>query len=297
MKKFLSILFLISFFLPLTIVLPISTQAGAVFANDVVISASSASSKFQEELNNIQGLNAQNARLTFSDDGVVGYAYPVTTDMLKIQHLNTNGSPFVGTTAGTMEIHGVIYAQNGKIGFTQGTLIPATLNIFHIENAVHNAINSFVGTNYIGSAEIRNGQVIAHVIEDPNKITTNSDSNVTKTDTFKGGIVPDCNKTGDTTVDGYYLRFTNPCDFGMLVSLINRFIKFLIVYFATPLAAIIFAYAGFTYITSGGSSEKAKHAKAMIMKVFVGYIVALAAYLIINTILAGLGFPSNWSFL
>ncbi len=49
-------------------------------------------------------------------------------------------------------------------------------------------------------------------------------------------------------------------------------------------AAISFMYAGYAYLTSGGSSEKVSYAKGIFKKVLVGYIIILTAWLIIYTI-------------
>lgn len=115
------------------------------------------------------------------------------------------------------------------------------------------------------------------------------------------GIVPDCNITGATEVDTssstQALKYSQPCDFEMLITLINNVINFLLVYFATPLAAIIFAYAGFLLIFSSANEHNKSHAKGIIMKVVIGYVIALAAWLIINTILMVLGFDQAYSLL
>jgi len=98
-------------------------------------------------------------------------------------------------------------------------------------------------------------------------------------------IVPSCN-TGNL-VNGAY---ANPCNFNFLMTLINNIITFLLFVIATPLAALCFVYAGFLMIFSGGSSEKVTKAKAIIKNVVIGYVIGLAAWLIVNTILKTLGF-------
>lgn len=107
------------------------------------------------------------------------------------------------------------------------------------------------------------------------------------------GIVPRCNVTGDTK-DG---AFNVPCNFEALMALINKVIYFLLVYFATPLAAIIFAYAGFLLIFSSANEHNKSKAKSIIGKVILGYVIALAAWLIINTILTTFGFNDAYSLL
>jgi hypothetical protein len=98
--------------------------------------------------------------------------------------------------------------------------------------------------------------------------------------TAGGGIVPNCN-TGPLNAQGEYV---NKCDFNQLINLVNSIIDFLLFYIASPIAAIIFVYAGFKLLTSGGSSEAMTSAKKMMGNMIKGYIIALAAWLIIHTI-------------
>jgi len=81
-----------------------------------------------------------------------------------------------------------------------------------------------------------------------------------------------------------------PCDFDYLMQLINNVIDFLLFIVATPLVAIILCYAGFLMITAGGNSEKAGKAKHILTNVIFGYIIALIAWLVINSIMSALGF-------
>lgn len=278
---------------------PAKVFAGAVIVNNqsaVTILPIQAAARLQDELNKIPGFEAQNVRFVFSKErGVEAYASPVNVDKI----YNAKNSPFLGTTTGSLKIAGSLFARNGKIAFLGGDLQPITLNVFHIENAVENAFNSMIGSNYIGSVEINNNQILAHIVPDPNPLlnSTSGGQSTTSKDTFNGGIVPDCSITGDTkTVDGV-LVYKTPCDFNMFIKLVNNVIKFLLVVVATPLAAIIFAYAGFLLIFSSGDESKKTKAKSIIGKVLVGYVIALAAWLVINTILSSLGFDATWSFL
>lgn len=86
----------------------------------------------------------------------------------------------------------------------------------------------------------------------------------------------------------------NPCNFDSAMQLTNNVIDFLLKYLATPLAAIALCYAGAILIFSGGSGEKKTKAKRIILNVIIGYIIALAAWLIIHTILYdALGFKGE----
>lgn len=87
--------------------------------------------------------------------------------------------------------------------------------------------------------------------------------------------------------------YANPCDFTYVIKLINNVITFLLFYFATPLAAIAFCYAGFLLITGGNNEHKRGQAKTIIKNVIIGYIIALAAWLIVKTIFSTLGFKGE----
>ena len=79
------------------------------------------------------------------------------------------------------------------------------------------------------------------------------------------------------------------CDFNFFMQMINGLITFLLFVVATPMAALAFAYAGWLYISSQGSEGNVTKAKSIMTNVFWGYIIALAAWLIVNTILKSLG--------
>lgn len=98
----------------------------------------------------------------------------------------------------------------------------------------------------------------------------------------QGGVVPSCNTKTDATG-----KFTDPCGFTQLVQLANNIIKFLIKIGAV-LAAISISYAGWLYITGG--SDKKNEARAIFVKVFWGFVMMLAAWLIVSLVLKSLGY-------
>lgn len=110
------------------------------------------------------------------------------------------------------------------------------------------------------------------------RVYSTTTTTTTTSTTSKKGIVPDC--TGE---DGM-------CTFDDFMTLINNVINFVLFVLATPLVAIIVAYAGWLYLSSGGSSENVSKAKKILKNAIIGYIIALAAWLIIKTILVTLGF-------
>ncbi|HEY4487034.1 MAG TPA: hypothetical protein VJB70_04895 [Candidatus Paceibacterota bacterium] len=85
------------------------------------------------------------------------------------------------------------------------------------------------------------------------------------------GIVP-CGDDGEPS-----------CDFGQLIQLVQNLITFALI-IAAPLAAIMFAYAGFLYLTAAGETGKISKAHSVFMTVFWGIVIVLAAWLIVNTI-------------
>lgn len=107
------------------------------------------------------------------------------------------------------------------------------------------------------------------------------------------GIVPICNVDGINEKTGDYI---NNCDFEDLMALVNKFINFILITLATPLFALIMIYVGFIYLTSGGDSGKISSSKKIFQNAFLGYIIALASWLIIKTILTSFGYVdiSKW---
>lgn len=120
----------------------------------------------------------------------------------------------------------------------------------------------------------------------PNPNNNTNTNSTTTTDTSSGGLVPPC------SVD----PVTKRCEwrFAEFMKLIDNVIKFLLFKMAVPIAAIMFAYAGFTMVTSGGSPEAKTKAKNIFTSVAIGLIIAVAAWLIIRTILLILGYEGSW---
>jgi len=91
---------------------------------------------------------------------------------------------------------------------------------------------------------------------------------------------------------------SNPCDtFAELMTLINTVIRFILFDMVIPIAAIMFAYAGFLMVTAGGSTEKVGKAKTIFTNVAIGVIIAVIAWLIISLILSILSPAGFWSWI
>jgi hypothetical protein len=82
------------------------------------------------------------------------------------------------------------------------------------------------------------------------------------------------------------------CDFGSLITLVNVLISNLVV-LSTLLATMVFIYAGFILLTSGGNPGARDRAKGMLGKVVIGYIVVLSAWIIVYTITSVLLDPAG----
>jgi hypothetical protein len=82
---------------------------------------------------------------------------------------------------------------------------------------------------------------------------------------------------GGTLVSG------KECTFSDLIILFKNLIAYM-VYIAVPIAAAMFVYAGFRYITSGANASQRSNANAMLWKVLTGFVIILAAWLVVYAI-------------
>lgn len=85
-----------------------------------------------------------------------------------------------------------------------------------------------------------------------------------------------------------------PCGFADLINLVNTVIHFILFDMVIPIAAIMFLYAGFELVTSGGSTEKRGIAKKVFTNAVIGLVIAIACWLIVATILSILGYDGAW---
>lgn len=87
-------------------------------------------------------------------------------------------------------------------------------------------------------------------------------------------LVPECPEGG--------------CGFPELIQLANNLIQFLVIQITVPVAAIVFAIAGFKYVTAAGNESQIREATGMFSKVVIGLIIALSAFLIVELITSNL---------
>ncbi len=88
------------------------------------------------------------------------------------------------------------------------------------------------------------------------------------------------------------LEAAENCQFQHFLILAKNVINFLLFTIAVPIAAISFAWAGWLYLSAAGNESKVQEAHRIFGYVVLGLCIALAAWLIVNAIIVGLGlFP------
>jgi hypothetical protein len=113
------------------------------------------------------------------------------------------------------------------------------------------------------------------------------------------GLVQCGRKTIEVTKNGITSVIADPndaCNFNELMHLINNIISFILFGLAIPIAGIMFAYAGFTLLTSGGSSGAKTKAKEIFFSAAVGLVISFVAYIIVVFVLKTLGYDGSWIF-
>jgi hypothetical protein len=106
------------------------------------------------------------------------------------------------------------------------------------------------------------------------------------------GLIP-CGRTPGPDVDPATIH---SCGFKDIMTLINKLITFILVYMAVPIAAIMFFYAGFKMVTSGGNPESRGTAKNVFTNAVIGLVIAAGAWLIVKTLLVILGYNDIGTF-
>ena len=222
-------------------------------------------------------INIVNSRVSLSGSGLITYqADSISTDA------------YGGIKANKVLATGTATASNCTIQFSKRSLSPITLNLIPFENIMNTAMQSYLVDEGIcvDSVKVTPVQIIYtyHPVVYGDTTANNGQTSTTEgkkapTPKSTGGIVPACGKPG-----------LPACDFNMLLELINNVINYLLFVIATPLVALILVYVGWLYLSSGGNSENIGKAKRIFGNVILGYVIGLAAWLIIKTILISVGF-------
>lgn len=87
------------------------------------------------------------------------------------------------------------------------------------------------------------------------------------------------------------------CTFEDFIVLAKNLMNFLLFTIAVPVAAISFAWAGWLYLSAAGNESKVQEAHRIFGYVVLGLSVALAAWLIVNALVVGLGVGAKYNFL
>jgi hypothetical protein len=90
----------------------------------------------------------------------------------------------------------------------------------------------------------------------------------------------------------------SPCTICHLYYLVGNVVDFLITFILIPLAGFSLAWAGIKFILSGGNEGEVTRAKEILTNTVWGIIIALAAWLVVNTVVSLLidptSFPWPW---
>ncbi len=97
----------------------------------------------------------------------------------------------------------------------------------------------------------------------------------------QGNLVPCGRNSGPAAV---------PCKFEHVLILINNLVKFILVYLAIPIAALMFFYAGALMIIHGGNEHSRTEAKSIFWNTVIGIIFVAGAWIIVHTVLNILGY-------
>jgi len=257
--------------------------------------------------------------VTISSESIIGGGAEVYFNGIKAPATVTEAMHEITVKVPTEATTGKITVKNEKFGnavsdinFIVGSDIPATVNYLTY---------TIVSGDTLGEVATKFGKTVDYLktlnnITDINKIevgqvlkvgiantstakTTTGSSSGNKSTAVKGelkfnGIVPVCNTGEIDTSTGNYV---NDCDFNMVMSLINKVINFVLVTLATPLFALIIMYVGFLYLSAGGNPKNIEKSKTILKNALLGYVIALAAWLIVKSILLSLGFTDVTKYL
>ena len=168
--------------------------------------------------------------------------------------------------------------------------LPTTVPEEPLSNGSYELVARYNGVNYEviqltqrigGGTSANNGSSSGAVT-----ISTGGFFNSTQTDILNNGLVSNC---------GYDIKtLSNPdgtgraCGLSDLITLIQRLIEYIFM-LILPIAAIVFVYVGYLFLTSGGNPDKRKTAKKAMVSLVTGIVIIMAAWLIVRTILLGLG--------
>ena len=196
--------------------------------------------------------------------------------------------------------------QNEKVTLTQSSASDALFTWWQGDcTGSHDSCEFTMDSNKNVSAEFNKINIIPSSNDptklNPNQKPVNSNGATYKVnlDSENGGLVP-CGiirkETKDANGNTVLGEIERPCNFDYFIVLLNNLVRWILFYLAIPLAAIMFAYAGFLMLFSGGEATKKKKAIHIFTGVAIGLVIVAAAWIIVHTLLIILGVNSvyNW---
>ena len=100
-----------------------------------------------------------------------------------------------------------------------------------------------------------------------------------------GGIVPQECRSGKTVINGKTVdNAVANCDMCALGQMVQNLINFLIG-LTIPIAALLFAWAGILFFSSRGVPDQINRAKKIFKSVVIGFILVIAAWTLVNTVM------------
>jgi hypothetical protein len=82
---------------------------------------------------------------------------------------------------------------------------------------------------------------------------------------------------------------------GAVINVINNIISFMLTFAIVFVLPIVIAYAGFMYVINPISAEGRSDAKRVAWNAVVGIVLALAAWMIVDAVMAVLYNPTSWT--
>ncbi|MFT5360119.1 MAG: hypothetical protein ACI88L_000601 [Candidatus Paceibacteria bacterium] len=107
---------------------------------------------------------------------------------------------------------------------------------------------------------------------------------------FAATIIPDCNNVVIQAGLPNAGQFVTACNFGHFLELLSNVIRFIALNLTAPAIAVAIAYAGFLIMTSGGDTGKRKEAKEIFVKVGLGLMFIIGAWVLVHALYSGLGY-------
>lgn len=104
-------------------------------------------------------------------------------------------------------------------------------------------------------------------------------------------LIPCTGSTGGATSQGGPQE--KECTFADFIQLIQNILDFFAFILSPIIAGLIFAYGGFLILTDGGSAERLKKAKKILLDALVGLLIVWGAWVIVRTMMVLLGYDTS----